>query len=94
MKEMSQEEYKEWKKTQKEFLVDFDWIQKLEDGTVQMVIRNGDREFKVGDFFGGAVVLKFEAYQKELEACPAGWTGMVTLSKMPYFNVMETWWGS
>jgi hypothetical protein len=94
MKEMTQEEYNEWKKTQKEFLVEFDWIKKLDDGKVQMAIRNGDRDFRVGDFFGGAIVLKFEAYQQELEVCGRGMTGLVTLSKMPYLNVMETWWGS
>lgn len=86
---MTHEEYKEWKKTQKEFITEFDWIKKNDDGTVAMCIRNGDFTFKVGDWFGGQEVLKFEAYGKELDICGQGMTGIVTLSGMPMLVITE-----
>ena len=87
---MTHEEYKQWETTRKEFLTEFDWIKKLDDGRVMMSIRNGDHPFEVGDWFGGQHVLEFHAYGKSLDQCGEGMTGTVVLSGMPCLMIEET----
>lgn len=87
---MTKEEYQEWDKTKKEFLTEFDWIKKLDDGKVQMAIRNGDRPFKVGDWFGGEQVVEIHAYEKRLDECCEGLTCVVVMTGMPCFMIEET----
>lgn len=82
------EKYEEWKKTQKYFIVEqLVWA---EHG-VKMVIRNGDYTVNVGDIMGGAKVLECEAYQKRLDCLGDGMTGVVTLDRMPCFEVRESY---
>ena len=85
------QKYLEWKKGAAELVVDYEHVFPQQDGTVILHVRNGDRDLRVGAWVGGQEVLKVEAYQKELDRLPGGWTGIVTLAGMPGFTVEETY---
>jgi hypothetical protein len=85
---MNDKEYKEWKKTRKQFITHFNDIT-IRDGKIVMFIRNDDKTLKVGDSFGGATLLKIEAYGHELQELGEGMTAALTFDDMPIFYVQE-----
>lgn len=83
--------YNDWKKTQKTLYMDYEHIHQNHDGTVLLLVRTGDHDVKVGDVMGGAKVLKCEAYGKVLDRLCCGMTGGITVDKMPYLTVEESY---
>ena len=88
--ELARLDYQMWKNTRKEFFpVEFHNIRV--DGKVEMPVRVGDHSIRIGDCMGGATVLRIQAYGKELEETGAGLTCWLTLDRMPYFTVLESY---
>ena len=57
---------------------------------VVIAIRNDNKVFRLGDIYGGARVIKIEAYGKELEECGEGMTAAITFDRMPGFSIVES----
>ena len=57
---------------------------------VVIAIRNDNKPFRLGDIYGGARVIKIEAYGKELEECGEGMTAAVTFNRIPCFSIVES----
>jgi hypothetical protein len=85
----TKEQYTEWAKTRKQFIVDYGDIH-VNNGFVMMDVRVGDHSIKIGDCMSSATVLKIQAYGKDLEETGAGLTCRLTLDQMPTFLVQET----
>jgi len=81
----------EWKKTQKEFIVEHENFRELPDGTVLIIGRVGNHSIKVGDSMGYAKVLKIQAYGKELSETGEGLGCGITFDRMPYYHIMESY---
>jgi hypothetical protein len=83
------EEYEKWYKTRKEILPEiFAWG--MDGKEITIPIRNCEQKIKVGEVFGGAEILKIEAYGKSLDYVGEGITCLITFSRMPGFTIVES----
>jgi len=60
----------------KEFLVDIDSIQKIDDGYI-FAGRNGRHTWRLGDYMNGCEIVKIEAYQLDIPELASGMTGII-----------------
>jgi hypothetical protein len=84
----SLKKYNEWKKTRKEFSVNYADIYRGGDRVV-LVVRNGEFPIRVGDWMGGHEVIQIEAYGTDVPVLDRGMTGIITLNGCPSFLVTE-----
>lgn len=78
--------YTDWKKTQKEFYPQLFEFKTKETTLIGYV---GNFPIKIGDKFGGATVLRIEAYQQQLDTAYEGLGCAITFDRMPSFCLLE-----